>query len=133
MTELGGTSDPRALIPGDPDALAGKADVLRDRAGQAGEGGEGLRRIDTGSWTGTAAQRFHEKFAYEPGRWFTAADAMQAAAGALDDYVSTLRWAQGQAADAIQLWETGEAQTRQAWAQHEKAAQQAHPGAAVSP
>jgi hypothetical protein len=133
MTELGGTSDPRALIPGDPDAVAGRAGVLRDRARQAGEAGDGLRRIDTGSWTGTAAQRFHEKFTYEPGRWFTAADAMQAAAGALDDYVRTLRWAQGQAADAIQLWEKGEEQTRQARAQYEKAAQQAQPGTALPP
>ncbi|BBH66684.1 hypothetical protein ACTI_33690 [Actinoplanes sp. OR16] len=104
MTELGRTSDPRSLVPGDPDAVSGAAAVLRRRASSAGEAGEGLRAIDTGAWTGAAAVRFREKFAYEPGRWFTAADAMQAGAGALDDYAATLRWAQGQAAEAIRLW-----------------------------
>jgi hypothetical protein len=125
MTELGATSDPRALVPGDPDAVAAKADLLRARAADAGSAGQGLRRIDTGSWTGPAAERFHDRFAYEPGRWFTAADALQAAAGALDDYVSTLRWAQGQAADAVKLWADGEAQTRDARSQYEQAARQA--------
>jgi hypothetical protein len=62
-------SEVRALITGDPDAVAGRADVLRDRAGQAGEAGEGLRRIDTGSWTGTAATRFQERLAPEKPSW----------------------------------------------------------------
>ncbi|MGA5299545.1 putative T7SS-secreted protein [Nucisporomicrobium flavum] len=127
MTELGGTTDPRSLIPGNPEALAGKADLLRDRAGEAGAAGDGLRRIDTGSWTGPAAQHFQDKFAYEPGRWFTAADALQAAAGVLDDYVDTLRWAQEQAAEAIRLWEQGLAETRHAEAER----LDADPGAAT--
>ncbi|MET3424134.1 hypothetical protein BJ973_003346 [Actinoplanes tereljensis] len=92
-------------MPGDPDAIVQNAVALRDRAGDAGAAGDGLRKIDSGSWTGAAAERFHEKFSYEPGRWFTAADAMQAGAGALDDYAATLRWAQQQAAEAIRMWD----------------------------
>src|SRR6266511_5737016 len=125
MAELGETQDARALVPGDPDAIAENAAALRARAKAAGDAGDGLRSIDTGSWSGAAAQRFHEKFSYEPGKWFTAADAMQAGAGSLDDYVSTLRWAQGQAAEAIRLWDQGEAATRTARAAYESAARQA--------
>ncbi|MEU4694874.1 putative T7SS-secreted protein [Actinoplanes sp. NPDC023714] len=89
MSELGGTSDPRSLVPGDPDAVAADAVTLRGRAKSAGEAGDGLRLIDIGAWTGVAADRFRERFASEPGRWFTAADALQAGAGALDDYAMT--------------------------------------------
>ena len=122
MAELGGTHDPRALVPGDADAVADNARVLRARAQAAGDAGDGLRSIDTGAWYGPAAQRFHEKFSYEPGRWFTAGDAMQAGAGALDDYAGTLRWAQGQAAEAIRLWDAAEAATRHAREAYDTAA-----------
>jgi len=125
MTELGETQDPRALVPGDPDAIAENGAALRVRAKAAGDAGDGLRSIDTGAWTGTAAERFHEKFSYEPGRWFTAADAMQAGAGALDDYVATLRWAQGQAAEAIRLWNQGASSTARAKTEYESSAKRA--------
>jgi hypothetical protein len=125
MAELGQTEDPRALVPGDPDAVAENAAALRARAKAAGDAGDGLRSIDTGAWSGAAAERFHEKFSYEPGKWFTAADAMQAGAGSLDDYVGTLRWAQGQAVEAIRLWNQGEAASRQARTAYESAAQSA--------
>jgi len=123
MAELGETGDPRVLVPGDPDAIAANAVALRQRAADAGGAGDGLRSIDTGAWTGPAAERFHDKFSYEPGRWFTAADAMQAGAGALDDYVATLRWAQGQAAEAIQVWNSAQAATAQARSEYESAPQ----------
>ena len=118
MAELGETGDPRALVPGDPDAIAANAAALRDRAKDAGDAGDGLRKIDSGSWTGTAAEKFHEKFSYEPGRWFTAGDAMQGGAGALDDYVATLRWAQQQAGEAIRQWNDAQAATNQAKSGH---------------
>ena len=134
MAELGGTDDPRALVAGDPDAIAVNAVALRERADDAGAAGDGLRSINTGAWTGPAAERFHAKFSYEPGRWFTAADAMQAGAASLDDYVATLRWAQGQAAEAIRLWNSGQAMTQQALKQYESVSQTAplqDPGEAV--
>jgi hypothetical protein len=121
MAELGETDDPRVLIPGDPDAIAANAVALRQRAANAGNAGDGLRSIDTGAWTGPAAERFHDKFSYEPGRWFTAADAMQAGAGGLDDYVATLRWAQRQAAEAVRQWNAGQAATVQARSRYEAA------------
>ncbi|MEU4564356.1 putative T7SS-secreted protein [Actinoplanes sp. NPDC023936] len=114
MSELGRTSDPRMLVPGDPEAVSADAAALRGRAKSAGDAGNGLRSIDTGAWTGAAAARFRDKFGYEPGRWFTAADAMQAGAGALDDYAATLRWAREQAGEAVRLWNQGQALTSEA-------------------
>ena len=126
MAELGETEDPQALVPGKPEAIEENARVLRARAGESGETAEGLREIDTGeAWQGPAAQTFRDKFSYEPGKWFAAADALQAAAGALDDYASTLRWAQAQATEAIALWNQGQNATQRAKAAHEAAAAQA--------
>ena len=126
MAELGETQDPQTLLPGKPEAIEENARALRARAGRAGDAADGLRTIDTGgAWQGPAAQAFHDKFSYEPSKWFAAADALQAAAGALDDYAETLRWAQSQATEAIALWNQGQAATRQATAAHDAAAAQA--------
>jgi hypothetical protein len=57
--------------------------VLRTRADRAGSAGEGLQAIDTGAWEGPAARAFHDKFSYEPGKWFAASDALESAAGGL--------------------------------------------------
>ena len=88
--------------------------------------GEGLRRIDTGAWSGQAGDAFRDKFSYEPPKWLTAGDSFDAASIALAGYSETLRWAQRQAAEAIALWEEGEATTRQAQSQYNTAVAQAH-------
>jgi hypothetical protein len=120
MGELGDTSDPKALVPGNPEAIEENARVLRARAQGAFHAGHGLTAIDTGSWEGEASRKFHDKFSYEPPKWLAAGDAMDAAAVALDSHAETLRWAQRQAADAIRLWEEGQAATRKAEAAHEQ-------------
>ncbi|WIX76659.1 hypothetical protein QRX50_35150 [Amycolatopsis carbonis] len=125
MAELGETQDPAALIPGKPEAIEENARVLQARAGEAGNAADGLKAIDTGAWQGPAASAFHDKFSYEPGKWYAAADSLQAASGALNDHASTLRWAQAQAAEAISLWNQGQATTQQAKASHDHAAAQA--------
>lgn len=125
MAELGETDDPTQLVPGKPEAIEENARVLRARASEAGGAADGLKAIDTGSWSGPAAAAFHDKFSYEPGKWYTAADSLQAAAGALDDYASTLRWAQGQATEAIAQWDQAQRATQQAQAAHDQAAAQA--------
>lgn len=125
MAELGETQDPAALIPGKPEAIEQNARVLQARAGEASDAADGLKAIDTGAWQGPAASAFHDKFSYEPGKWYAAADSLQAASGALNDHASTLRWAQAQAAEAISLWNQGQAKTQQAKASHDQAAAQA--------
>ncbi len=125
MAELGQTQDPAALIPGNPEAIEENARVLQARAGEAGGAADGLKAIDTGAWQGPAATAFHDKFSYEPGKWYAAADSLQAASGALNDYAGTLRWAQAQAVEAVSLWTQGQAATQQAKASYDQAAAQA--------
>lgn len=125
MTELGQTDDPRELVKGDPAAIEENARVLRARADRAEWAADGLKAIDSGSWEGDAAKVFHEKFSYEPGKWLTAANCLQAGAAAIEDYAGTLRWAQGQAAEAIRLWSQAGQATQQAQVKHQAAAEEA--------
>nr|WP_239071890.1 hypothetical protein [Amycolatopsis sp. SID8362] len=60
MAELGQTTDPKALIPGDPPAIYENARVLAARANSALAAGDALKRIDTGAWRGPASDKFHE-------------------------------------------------------------------------
>lgn len=119
MAELGETSDPKQLIPGNPDAIDDDAAALRSRGQTMEQGAQSLKKIDTGSWTGPASNAFRDKFDYEPPRWFRAADSFDAAARALTSYADALRWAQAQAQEAIHLWNEGEAATREAKAAYE--------------
>lgn len=118
MAELGETADPRALVPGDPGAIEENARVLHSRSQGTGQAGDSLRRIDTGSWGGPAATKFHDKFSYEPAKWLAASDSFDAVAEGLDGYAQTLRWAQGQAGDAIRLWDKGQGATADAKARY---------------
>ncbi|MEV6448448.1 putative T7SS-secreted protein [Amycolatopsis sp. NPDC051716] len=122
MAELGETTDPRALVPGNPEAIEENIRVLQARGDEAEQAAEGLRAIDTGSWDGPAAREFHDKFSYEPNKWYDASDAMHRGASLLEDYATTLRWAQSQAGEAVALWDKGQAATQQAKAGYEKAA-----------
>jgi len=121
MAELGHTTDPAALIPGNPAAIYENARVLSARANSAAEAAEALKRIDTGAWRGPASDRFHDDHQTEVPRWFDAGDSLDSAAQALTRYADTLSWAQRQATEAIALWQQGDDATRQATAAHERA------------
>nr|WP_296066413.1 polymorphic toxin type 28 domain-containing protein [uncultured Actinoplanes sp.] len=114
MTDLGGTHDPRALVPGDPVAVRANAAALDARGAHAEKAGDGLAGIDAGGWEGPASEEFREKFGYEPNRWYEASNSLATAAAALKTYAHTLEWAQQQAAEAIRLWDQAEAESRQA-------------------
>ena len=133
MTELGETNDPTALVPGDAGALEDTVQVLNSYGDMLTDAGTGLARIDTSDgWSGTAADGFHKAFHGQPGKWTEAGGCFHDAATALQTYISTLTWAQGQAADSIREWNDGQAATQQAQAQHAQAAQQAQAQAAAS-
>ncbi|WP_433371358.1 putative T7SS-secreted protein [Actinoplanes sp. CA-142083] len=133
MTELGQTHDPRALVPGDPAVVRDNATVLRVRAGHAEKAGDGLVDIDTGAWTGRAAEAFRDKFDYEPNKWYAAANSLATAVDALATYAGTLEWAQRQAGEAIRLWDDAEAESWRARNAYEKAVAGAQPGQTVVP
>lgn len=121
MAELGQTADARKLIPGEPDAIDQNVLAIRGRGETMDLAGDSLKKINTDAWTGAAGDAFRDKFSYEPPRWYQGSDAFESAAAALDRYVNTLRWAQSQAAEAIQLWAQGEEATRQAIAHYNTA------------
>ncbi|WP_010310154.1 putative T7SS-secreted protein [Saccharopolyspora spinosa] len=63
--------------------------------------------------------------------WLEAGDCFRTASKALDGYIFTLMWAQSQVAEAIRLWNEGQAATRQATAEHDQAVRQAPHGTPV--
>ncbi|WP_078651662.1 putative T7SS-secreted protein [Streptomyces xylophagus] len=105
--QLGDTDLPSDLVHGDPKAIRAAAKHLTDFYTAFDKVGDGMRRLDSSSWQGEAANAFREKFAMHPTRWLQAADACDAAGRALSSYADTVEWAQGQARDAIDLYGPG--------------------------
>jgi hypothetical protein len=128
--ELGQTSDPRALIPGEPEAIASD---LRALAGSmtAVEGtGDALRRVDhPPGWRGQASEAFGEAFGLEPPKWARAVEDLDTGGTALADYADVLGWAQGRAQLAIEVYAQGEAASQAAAARYNALA--AQPGGAL--
>lgn len=103
--ELGETSDPRQLIPGDSGAIANVAGAMYAYGNALHAAGVGLARIDTtAGWSGAAADAFRKRFSGHPQQWVEAGLCFQDAAAALDGYIPVLDWAQQRAGEAIRLW-----------------------------
>ena len=109
--QLGQTTDPAQLIHGDPGALRSAAGQLRTFSGAFAETAAGLEGLEPGSWTGEAADAFRAKYAPQPGRWRNAATGCGDGADALESYAGTVQWAQGQAREAIDVYEQGQRAT----------------------
>ncbi|MFL6118310.1 putative T7SS-secreted protein [Actinophytocola sp.] len=124
--ELGETSDPKELVPGDADSVTSTLNAMRAYGDALHEAGEGLQKIDTTEgWTGAAGDAFRKVFDGQPGKWLEAGDCFHNGATALETYTSTLTWAQGQAAEAIRQWNDGETATNQARTKHQQDEQEA--------
>ncbi|KOU71224.1 type IV secretion protein Rhs, partial [Streptomyces sp. MMG1533] len=105
--QLGRTDLPTQLVHGDPADIRRTADHLQDFHTAFDTVGQGMRKLDSSAWKGEAAETFREKFAMHPVKWLHAADACDRAARALTAYADTVEWAQGQARDAINLYQAG--------------------------
>ncbi|MFD4879554.1 putative T7SS-secreted protein [Streptomyces sp. NPDC058420] len=105
--QLGDTDLPSDLVHGDPKAIRATAKHLTDFFTAFDKVGDGMRKLNSSSWQGEAADTFREKFAMHPTKWLQAADACDAAGKALSSYAETVEWAQGQARDAIHLYGPG--------------------------
>ncbi|GAA1941613.1 putative T7SS-secreted protein [Amycolatopsis minnesotensis] len=112
--ELGGTEDPKALVPGDPVAVVAVADVLGEHAKTFGKIGEDLGLVRIEGWSGKACHAFWEGFSAEKPKWTLARDTLDSGAAALRAHAETLGWAQTNAAEAIRLWKQGEEASRKA-------------------
>jgi hypothetical protein len=125
MAELGETNDPRQLVPGNPAAIGATAKRLRSRADALEQAGVGLKRIDTvDGWSGPAGDAFRVKFQGQPGGWLQAAASFFTSADALDNYATTLAWAQRQATQAIAQWNAAESASQQALTRYRQYRQQ---------
>lgn len=114
--QLGQTSDPTQLVHGDASAINASVSHLRNFANAFGETASGLSGVDTSHWTGSAAERFHAVYDPQPELWSKAQQACTGAADAMATYASTVTWAQGQARQAIDLYQQGQQATQQAQA-----------------
>ncbi|MFF8287688.1 putative T7SS-secreted protein [Streptomyces sp. NPDC016309] len=114
--QLGQTEEPNELIHGNPTKIADSVKNLRDFQLAFDLVGAGMKKLDSSNWKGEAADTFRTKFSTLPTDWLHAADAFEAAAGALERYSNAITSAQAMAREAIVLYKQG----RQASAAHEK-------------
>ncbi|MEV5545516.1 putative T7SS-secreted protein [Streptomyces sp. NPDC052309] len=112
--QLGQTDQANELIHGNPDTIRSSAKHLRDFHKAFDKVGDGMRKLDSSHWKGKAADTFRKKFAMHPTKWMHAADACDKAAKALDSYADTVKWAQGQAKEAVELYEKGQKASKEA-------------------
>ena len=100
MAELGQTSDPRQLIPGDIHAIRARIDSWRTRGRELAAVSKALGSLSAENiWSGPAADAFEVKVTeWTPG-WDTAAEAFLTAASHLDRFAADLDYAHGQAAE----------------------------------
>ncbi|MFE4675050.1 putative T7SS-secreted protein [Streptomyces sp. NPDC056721] len=105
--QLGETEQANELIHGDPGDIRASASHLKDFYKAFSKVSGGMRTLDSSHWRGRAADAFRKKFAMHPSKWLHAADACDKAGKALDSYADTVKWAHGQAQDAIDLYRKG--------------------------
>ncbi|AZS72292.1 type IV secretion protein Rhs [Streptomyces lydicus] len=113
--QLGESDDPKELVHGDVAKINESAAHLKDFYAAFERVGQGIRKLDAGSWKGKAADSFHEKFDVHPKQWMRTADACEAAWKALDSYADTVSWAQKKAQAAIDAWRAAEKKTMKAF------------------
>jgi hypothetical protein len=113
-TDLANGTNPQALVPGDPDAIASKAATMITVGEAMGHTGDAMARLSLeDGWQGEAAELFRERIAPFPDAW-RRGQALADAGHALTTYSETLRHAQSQAAQAIQEHAAAAAKTKAA-------------------
>ncbi|MEU5596272.1 putative T7SS-secreted protein [Streptomyces sp. NPDC020298] len=105
--QLGQTEEADELVHGNPGKIRESAEHLKDFHGAFDKVSSGLRKVDSSGWQGEGGDAFREKFGVHPAKWARAAEACDTAAGALEAYADTVKWAQGQAKEAVELYKQG--------------------------
>ncbi|WP_059011874.1 putative T7SS-secreted protein [Streptomyces specialis] len=116
--QLDQTEDPTKLIHGSVGKLRSTAEHLRDFRAAFTDVGNGLRGVDADALRGETADAFRATVSVEPEKWFTAADACDRAASALEDFAGVVEWAQGQAQVAIDTYRDARAASEEARSEH---------------
>ncbi|MFF9017619.1 putative T7SS-secreted protein [Streptomyces sp. NPDC014870] len=105
--QLGQTEEANELVHGNPAKILESAGHLKDFRTAFEKVGQGMRKVDSSRWKGLGGESFREKFGVHPTKWLHASDACETAAAALEAYAETVRWAQGQAGEAIDMYRRG--------------------------
>lgn len=119
---LGETTDPKALVPGEPELITGDLRQLVGTLRLVVAVGEDLGRIDPGGWSGGAGDAFRSAFRAEPPRWLRAGEDLGGGGQLLADYGDALVASQREAQRAVELHLAAQAATRLAAAEHAAAA-----------
>ncbi|MBL1081231.1 RHS domain-containing protein [Streptomyces actinomycinicus] len=105
--QLDETEEADELVHGSPAKIRESAKHLRDFHSAFDKVGQGLKKVDSSGWKGEGGGAFRKKFGVHPTKWTQAAEACETAAGALEAYADTVKWAQGQAEEAVALYKKG--------------------------
>ncbi|MGW3210392.1 putative T7SS-secreted protein [Streptomyces sp. NPDC001135] len=105
--QLGQSDEANELLHGSPQSIRDSAKHLRDFHDAFDKVSQGLRKVDSSGWQGEGGDAFRKKFDVHPTKWAQAAEACQTASTALESYADTVQWAQGQAKEAITLYDKG--------------------------
>ncbi|MFF8729541.1 putative T7SS-secreted protein [Streptomyces sp. NPDC015171] len=116
--QLGDTQEANELVHGSASKIRGSAKHLRDFHGAFDKVGQGLKKVDSSGWKGEGGDAFRKKFGVHPARWAHAAEACKTAAAALESYADTVKWAQGQAEEAVELYKKGVKASKAAFEAH---------------
>ncbi|ACU97120.1 putative T7SS-secreted protein [Saccharomonospora viridis] len=119
MTELGQTSDPRDLIPGEPEAISNDLRELIGTLTSVDEIGGSLGQIDPVSWIGEASNAFRSAFGDEVPKWAKAVEWAGDSGELLCDFADVLNWGQSEAQRAIELYHQAQAASRAAAARYD--------------
>lgn len=129
--QLGQTEEANELVHGNPAKILESAGHLKDFRAAFEKVGQGMRKVDSSRWKGMGGDSFREKFGVHPTKWLHAADACENAAAALEAYADTVKWAQGQAYEAIDLYRKGKQVSEEAKTAAKAAAAEKESGAAT--
>ncbi|MFE5171403.1 MULTISPECIES: putative T7SS-secreted protein [unclassified Streptomyces] len=105
--QLGQTEEADELVHGNPDKIRESSKHLKDFHTAFDHVSQGMRKVDSSGWAGEGGDAFRKKFGVHPAKWAEASDACDKAAGALDAYADTVKWAQGKAKEAVELYKKG--------------------------
>ncbi|MEV5348130.1 putative T7SS-secreted protein [Streptomyces achromogenes] len=118
--QLGESEEANELVHGDPAKIRQSAKHLRDFHHAFDKVGQGLKKVDSSGWKGEGGDAFREKFSVHPVKWAQAAEACETAAAALESYADTVKWAQGQAEEAVRLYKKGVKASKEAFEAHKE-------------
>ncbi|MGX1675216.1 putative T7SS-secreted protein [Streptomyces sp. NPDC055400] len=112
--QLGQTEEANELVHGNPDKIRESAKHLKDFHTAFDHVSQGMKKVDSSGWAGEGGDAFRKKFGVHPTKWAQASDACDKAAGALDAYADTVKWAQGKAKEAVELYKKGQKASKDA-------------------